>query len=204
MSVVENILLSGYLREHEQNVEIKIPDLATSIISVYSKEYHSQVFGEIRLCKSKILDKIDTLNTLQKCCSEFNKFICNSNNITKDSNPFRLSSDLMKQINPIMLATNDELIDVQTGTKHTLFLTAKGKVYALGSNDSGQSGLDAHINFISVPTLVPIEHTIKQIACGALHNLFLTKKGKLLVCGFNYCGMFHIFNHVFVYLHTCF
>eukprot|EP01083_Nonionella_stella_P294005 999713_1 len=146
----------------------------------------------------------DTLNTLQDCCSEFNTFKCNSNetnNVKSKSSPnnlksFRvLSGSHAEQINPIMLSTNDECIDIQSGERHTLFLTAKGKVYSIGSNDSGQCGLYEDIKFVDIPTLIPIKDTfIKQIACGELHNLFLNKSGKLLVCGFNYCGQLGITN----------
>lgn len=94
----------------------------------------------------------------------------------------------------LFMNDNDEIIDIKHGSKHTLFLTKLGSVYAFGSNQDGQCGLGKQIGNVSIPTLIPIANDIKiiKIACGELHSLLIDHKKRLLVFGYNYCGQLGI------------
>lgn len=76
---------------------------------------------------------------------------------------------------------------IACGHRHTLFLTASGKVYACGSNDYSQLGHE-------LPTKRPLEipelqaYVVTQIACGSRHSMALTEWGQVLSWGDNECG----------------
>ncbi|XP_020812495.1 probable E3 ubiquitin-protein ligase HERC4 isoform X2 [Drosophila serrata] len=76
---------------------------------------------------------------------------------------------------------------VACGHRHTLFLTANGKVYACGSNDHSQLGHDLPTKR---PLLIPElqDYVIIQIACGSRHSLALSEWGQVLSWGDNDCG----------------
>ncbi|KAH8255246.1 hypothetical protein KR038_007527 [Drosophila bunnanda] len=81
---------------------------------------------------------------------------------------------------------------VACGHRHTLFLTANGKVYACGSNDHSQLGHDLPTKrprmspFLLIPELQ--DYVIIQIACGSRHSLALSEWGQVLSWGHNDCG----------------
>ncbi|EDX08786.1 probable E3 ubiquitin-protein ligase HERC4 isoform X2 [Drosophila simulans] len=76
---------------------------------------------------------------------------------------------------------------VSCGHRHTLFLTATGKVYACGSNDYSQLGHDLPTKR---PQLIPElqDYVIIQISCGSRHSLALSDWGQVLSWGDNDCG----------------
>ncbi|XP_033158858.1 probable E3 ubiquitin-protein ligase HERC4 isoform X2 [Drosophila mauritiana] len=76
---------------------------------------------------------------------------------------------------------------VACGHRHTLFLTATGKVYACGSNDYSQLGHDLPTKR---PQLIPElqDYVIIQISCGSRHSLALSDWGQVLSWGDNDCG----------------
>ncbi|XP_032598724.1 probable E3 ubiquitin-protein ligase HERC4 isoform X1 [Drosophila grimshawi] len=81
---------------------------------------------------------------------------------------------------------------IACGHRHTLFLTASGKVYACGSNDYAQLGHELSSKrprmspFLQIPELV--DCVITQIACGSRHSMALTEWGQVLSWGDNECG----------------
>eukprot|EP01084_Bolivina_argentea_P202749 346347_1 len=194
---IDNILVAGYLREYEQNSTIEVPHLVTSVISVYCKQYIIRTLGSNESTDSYKPDASEASNILKNNCTEYNTFVSNSTSIYANGslyNLFRLDSDHNKHahIKNIMSENVDQLIDIQSSETHTLFLTKKGNVYGIGKNDSGQLGLGVNIPEVNIPTLIPFKQKIKAIATGKLHSLFLNKDGKMLVCGYNYCGQLGI------------
>ncbi|XP_030385069.1 probable E3 ubiquitin-protein ligase HERC4 isoform X1 [Scaptodrosophila lebanonensis] len=82
---------------------------------------------------------------------------------------------------------------VACGHRHTLFLTANGKVYACGNNDHSQLGHDRPTkrprmisSFLLIPELE--DYVVTQIACGSRHSMALTEWGQVLSWGDNDCG----------------
>lgn len=79
------------------------------------------------------------------------------------------------------------------GHSHTLLLAQSGELFAMGHNGKGQLGLaDKHLEFSTAPLLIQelknLKVTIKQIACGAFHNLLLSRDGKVFSWGSNSFG----------------
>jgi len=81
---------------------------------------------------------------------------------------------------------NESIIKkVVCGSSHTMYLTTDGKVYACGSNSSGQLGTGDNITYyypIQITSLNSL--IIKDITSGS-HSLFLTNDGKVYSCGKN-------------------
>eukprot|EP01084_Bolivina_argentea_P044601 82058_1 len=196
-NTIDNILLSGYLREHEDaHINIQIPKLVKSIMSVYCKEYTIQSFGDNQPSNETHLSNT---KDIMSALNDSNEYIFKANTINrcflkKSLLPIRLSKSIQEYMDNIMINTKDEIIDIQKSEQHTLILTSNGIVYAYGLNDNGQCGLGKHISYIEQPTKISFECKIKSIACGTLHSLFINNQGKLLVCGFNYCGQLGIQN----------
>ncbi|KIM46334.1 hypothetical protein M413DRAFT_441417 [Hebeloma cylindrosporum] len=89
----------------------------------------------------------------------------------------------------------DHVVEIDGGTHHTLFLTAKGRVYACGRSNAGQLGLsDDHEafndqvdpDFVAEPALVSFpdpEDPVIQISCGSHNSAAVTKGGALYSWG---------------------
>ncbi|XP_017957265.1 probable E3 ubiquitin-protein ligase HERC4 isoform X1 [Drosophila navojoa] len=81
---------------------------------------------------------------------------------------------------------------IACGHRHTLFLTASGKVYACGSNDYSQLGHELPTKrprmsqFLQIPELQ--DYVITQIACGSRHSMALSEWGQVFSWGDNECG----------------
>ncbi|TFL05845.1 regulator of chromosome condensation 1/beta-lactamase-inhibitor protein II [Pterulicium gracile] len=88
----------------------------------------------------------------------------------------------------------DEVVRIEGGEHHTLFLTRKGHVYACGRADGGQLGLgeehaalEQYKDFVDEPTRVVIpdeeEDPIVLISVGSHNNLAVTRDGALFGWG---------------------
>uniref|UniRef100_A0A8W7PDC2 RCC1-like domain-containing protein n=1 Tax=Anopheles coluzzii TaxID=1518534 RepID=A0A8W7PDC2_ANOCL len=84
----------------------------------------------------------------------------------------------------------DEVVRVECGTSHTLFLTKEGKMYACGNNDHGQLGHDLDTLPNKRPQrLTSLEnYIITCISCGTAHSLALTNWGQVFSWGSNAVG----------------
>ncbi|XP_068143352.1 probable E3 ubiquitin-protein ligase HERC4 [Drosophila tropicalis] len=84
------------------------------------------------------------------------------------------------------------LRQIACGHRHTLFLTANGKVYACGNNDQAQLGHNLPTKrprmspFLLIPELQ--NYVVVAIACGSRHSMALTEWGQVLSWGDNDCG----------------
>eukprot|EP01084_Bolivina_argentea_P049727 91451_1 len=93
----------------------------------------------------------------------------------------------------IISLSNKQIIKVQCGYEHTLFLDINGSVYCCGRNNEGQLGLGHNKNN---PTMLPVrieyfrKNKIKiiDIKCGWYHNLLLDNMGKVYSVGRNNSG----------------
>eukprot|EP01084_Bolivina_argentea_P143663 252234_1 len=86
---------------------------------------------------------------------------------------------------------NKNIIKIQCGFEHSLFLESNGTVWCCGLNDQGQLGL-SHSNNKRVATSITyfIENkiTIKDISCGYHHNMAVSYEGKIYSWGLNRDG----------------
>jgi alpha-tubulin suppressor-like RCC1 family protein len=118
------------------------------------------------------------------------------------------NNDEIKINNDEIKINNDEItiIEISTGSYHSLFLTDNGDVYSCGYNYFGQLGLGNNNNK-NIPTLIQYfynndeikinnnEITIIEISAGSYHSLFLTDDGNVYSCGYNYSGQLGLDNN---------
>ncbi|EGC39646.1 hypothetical protein DICPUDRAFT_147589 [Dictyostelium purpureum] len=70
------------------------------------------------------------------------------------------------------------------GYDSSFLLSARGNVYAFGSNEVGSLGLGGdHIGRVVTPTKVKLPEKIQQISSGSSHTLFLGNSGNVYGCG---------------------
>lgn len=94
---------------------------------------------------------------------------------------------------PKSLSFDILISQISCGASHTLMLTKKGELFAMGCNKIGQLGLgDRTLEFSTAPLLVQEVENMKlkvtQIASGAYHNLMLSAEGFLYSWGSNSSG----------------
>ncbi|KAJ1968885.1 hypothetical protein IWQ62_000973 [Dispira parvispora] len=71
----------------------------------------------------------------------------------------------------------------------TLALTEGHQVYVWGNSEYGQAMLGKRIDRILMPTLVPFNQPIVDIAAGGTHALVLTASGEMYTCGYGALGL---------------
>jgi alpha-tubulin suppressor-like RCC1 family protein len=89
---------------------------------------------------------------------------------------------------PTLLRSLRSISDVACGITHTLLLTVGGQVLSVGYNSQGQCGVRRICQFCMHPERVDLEHTVKKIAAGGAHSLFLTASAAVYACGLNSNG----------------
>jgi alpha-tubulin suppressor-like RCC1 family protein len=75
-----------------------------------------------------------------------------------------------------------DVIQISSGSLHSLALTKDGLVYSFGNNQFGQLGLE-YLSYAETPTLIPGLDDVNHIASGCNHSLALKNNGKLYVFG---------------------
>lgn len=80
-------------------------------------------------------------------------------------------------------SNNIKVTNVSCGGESTLVLTADGKVYGFGGNESGQLGL-GHRNQVSTPAELPVAG-VTDISLGTSHSGMITYDKSLYLCGSN-------------------
>jgi alpha-tubulin suppressor-like RCC1 family protein len=83
--------------------------------------------------------------------------------------------------------TGKNIIDVQLGDDHSVFLCSDGTVYSCGYNFDGQLGLGNNNNYYT-PTQITDISNVSAISCGRDHTLFLCSNGTVYSCGDNNDG----------------
>ena len=72
-----------------------------------------------------------------------------------------------------------------TGGLHTVMLSADGKMYSFGSNESGQMGFGSNFNFSVTPKEIPGLPRIKQVSCGERFTVCIDLEGIMWSFGDN-------------------
>jgi len=212
--IIENILLVGYLREHENLCGNHVPNLVRKNINLYMKQYSLHPIGQPLDAAESLAEHEHLSQITELYRADIDAFCAGSAQSTTSSRAVAIDTDLCRlRYGPIQstvtnmmssiptalskLLIRDKVIDLKMGHKHALLLTTNGSVHAMGSNDSGQCGVGEDVQFLKSPMRITFDHlhraehggtTISSMACGKLHSLFLDQNGTLLVCGYNYCG----------------
>ena len=72
--------------------------------------------------------------------------------------------------------------NIACGYEHTLLVTSNGDVWASGSGEQGQLGLESK-GSVTMFTQIDSLKNISQIACGYYHSVALTVHGDVLTWG---------------------
>ena len=86
------------------------------------------------------------------------------------------------------LFDNIEIVQITTGSNHSLFLDSNGNVYSCGSNDYGQCGFEMGTHLFSdcvEPQRVPLLYDIIKVSSGDEFNLCLNINGRVWGFGSN-------------------
>lgn len=98
---------------------------------------------------------------------------------------------IMHRYTPMLVrALEDvEMVAIAAGNEHSVALSVDGKIYAWGSNTSGQLGDGTRDNDLSIATVQGLEDiNVVAIAAGGVHTLALSDDGKVYAWGYNYHG----------------
>jgi alpha-tubulin suppressor-like RCC1 family protein len=90
------------------------------------------------------------------------------------------------------------VVQVAAGEQHTLAVTSTGELFAFGSNEQGQLGIDANVG-TSTPNPTPAQvmltgtgGDVVRVAAGEDHSLAVTSSGLLYAFGWNFSGQLGI------------
>mmetsp|Transcript_252 Transcript_252/g.355 ORF Transcript_252/g.355 Transcript_252/m.355 type:complete len:485 (-) Transcript_252:121-1575(-) len=95
------------------------------------------------------------------------------------------------KLQPILFDSKREnIMQIELGQQHTLFLSHSGRVYALGKNHRGQLGISARRTSVSTPVLVDSFSSsrrikIRSISCGKHHSLCVDENDNVYTFGCN-------------------
>ncbi|KAJ1659545.1 hypothetical protein IWQ61_001393 [Dispira simplex] len=85
--------------------------------------------------------------------------------------------------------TRHRIVKLASRGDFTLALTERHQVYVWGNSEYGQAMLGKRIDRILMPTLVPFNQPIVDIAAGGTHALVLTERGEMYTCGYGVLGL---------------
>lgn len=93
----------------------------------------------------------------------------------------------------IYLPTSEPVNKVSCGRGHSLFLDAKGQVFALGNNSLGQCGRlikqdEEYFGSKKITKVPNIPKNITNVCCGQDHSMFLSESGQVYACGWGADG----------------
>lgn len=102
---------------------------------------------------------------------------------------FGFSPTLLNQRTPLLYSalSKEIIVDVATGTNHSLALTAEGRIYAWGYGEQGQLGRRVSVRYPKDSLrcdLVGLKN-VKLIGAGSYHSLAVTHDNKLYAWGLN-------------------
>eukprot|EP01084_Bolivina_argentea_P132671 234128_1 len=167
-------------------------------------------FGALGISKKNMhlpYQLIDTLNEdiklISNGISASHSFILTSNNILYGSglNVYgQLGNGTNKthvlgviNLNWLNQKTNETIIKIECGHKHSIFLTNSGLVFGCGHSNFGELGLQTPDNILTPKLINAVENDINNnkiidISCGAQHTLILDEYYNLIGCGSNTYG----------------
>jgi alpha-tubulin suppressor-like RCC1 family protein len=168
---------------------------------IYDNYNNILVTGCNNNCQLGIPDKKQKKTFTILCNEPGIKFIRCGNNYTilykHDGNLIGFGNNMHGQLGmsktyatinkPKKILQDKNIIDIQCGNYHTIYVTTDGYVYGTGNNCMGQLGFGDIINRYEF-TQIMYNIFIRQIVCGGYYTILLDKIGSVYVCGNNYCG----------------
>jgi alpha-tubulin suppressor-like RCC1 family protein len=91
-------------------------------------------------------------------------------------------------VDKIASVSNVATTSVAAGDDHSLYITADGKLYAMGYNLPGKLSNGDSENRLSISRPVLIAQRVASVAARGGHSLYITTDGKLYAMGKNYAG----------------
>ncbi|VDM24145.1 unnamed protein product [Toxocara canis] len=86
-------------------------------------------------------------------------------------------------IYPVLLSGGVNIVQIAVGRAHNMAVSDDGRLFAWGSNSSGQLALPATVTFTDVPKrVVSLTETV-QVACGSEHTVVIVESGRVFVWG---------------------
>lgn len=94
----------------------------------------------------------------------------------------------------LRLLTNRHVVQIASGSRHSVALTSNGELYCWGANSFGQLGIGTTTAFETKPMQVSSLGgvPIALIACGGYHTFAVSKSGAVFGWGKNSCGQLGI------------
>jgi regulator of chromosome condensation len=94
----------------------------------------------------------------------------------------RITNDIDDEYIPGLFVLPEEIQTLCAGDSFTIALAKSGRVYISGCfrNNEGILGLFEYKQIAHQPIIIPLDQSIKQIACGADFCLLLTENGSIL------------------------
>jgi alpha-tubulin suppressor-like RCC1 family protein len=89
----------------------------------------------------------------------------------------------------------NNIIQISTGSFHTLLLNNNNQIFSFGSNLYGQLGLNLQFGLkIYFPTPINLNLKINQVSCGLYHCLVLINTGQVYSFGRNNVHYFLLYS----------
>ncbi|CCD73459.1 HECT domain-containing protein [Caenorhabditis elegans] len=115
--------------------------------------------------------------------------------LTKDGKMWSVGSNMDGQLGrgsrtegsfsiyPVSWTSSAKIIQISAGRSHTVSVTDDGRVFAWGSNEHGQLGMESKFTWQGTPRRVQEINDIVQVASGSNHCIALDEGGRVFVWG---------------------
>eukprot|EP01084_Bolivina_argentea_P050701 93244_1 len=199
-------------------IMIHIPDVISKIIELfydkyqifnYISEHHTQLPKQIYYCDDilytkdfnhkghpytdiDLTHKNEIKSVTQSLYNDNHQIVQLNNNVIFKKH---VTTPTFKKIS-YFKSKNINIVHIDCGKSHTLFLASNGNVYSMGDNKGGQcgviktkQGIRVNDTFIKKPTLIKTfvkqNIKIKTFSCGESHNCCIDKNNKVWMFGKN-------------------
>lgn len=142
--------------------------------------------------RPKIMRGIEKLFAVQVVCGDTHTvvltangdvFTCGSNAVGSTGHgEFKGNKDKLTHVDALKSVP---ISQVAAGAHHTIACSVSGLVYSWGRNRFGQLGLSTkrYPHALFEPKSVNLPEPIQQTSAGTAHSVFVTRSGKVYVCG---------------------
>eukprot|EP01084_Bolivina_argentea_P264616 448281_1 len=210
-------LLSGYFRDIQNQLDIKIPSIISHIIKQFYPCYliyaiGDNGFGQFGTDDSKVLANFTFLPQFSYLLSNIHDIYTNNERIYfrsilnndiygagKDTHGQLFGSTqsdttndyaFCRLINSKLKTEKIQFVSKGQSNDHTFFVTVNNNIYACGTNKLNQCGISNSCNELHLMSYKCglLNEIIINIECGQSHTVFLCKNGKIWTCGDNRFG----------------